>query len=109
MSTPRRLAGVGHAVVMAQPRLVTWGLCTEGMRLLVQFSADETFFRLPGGTIEWGETPPRRSSARAGRSNGEPLLAITTSLGPWTPRATRFASIVAPNVQESPNLWSPGR
>lgn len=41
---------------MTQPRLVTWGLCTQGDRVLVQFSTDEARFRLPGGTIEWGET-----------------------------------------------------
>lgn len=41
---------------MGRPRLTAWGLCVDGARVLVQFSADEAFFRLPGGTIEWGET-----------------------------------------------------
>lgn len=50
----KAVAGVraGHAILMGQPRLATWGLCIDGVRVLVQFSADEALFRLPGGTIE---------------------------------------------------------
>jgi 8-oxo-dGTP diphosphatase len=45
---------------MVLPLLITWGLCTRDSKVLVQFGpgdrSDEMLFRLPGGTLEWGET-----------------------------------------------------
>jgi 8-oxo-dGTP diphosphatase len=32
-----------------------WGLCRRGSELLVQYAHDESLFRLPGGTVEFGE------------------------------------------------------
>lgn len=55
---------------MKQPRVRALALITRGgqkagcfgqgpLQLLVQCDAEESFYRLPGGTVEWGETAGR--------------------------------------------------
>lgn len=41
---------------MPVPRLAAWGLCVAGEQVLAQLDTETGLYRLPGGTIEWGET-----------------------------------------------------
>jgi 8-oxo-dGTP pyrophosphatase MutT (NUDIX family) len=48
-------AGVVHHVEVVE-RVSAWGLCVHSDAVLVQYRNGQSFFRLPGGGIEHGET-----------------------------------------------------